>query len=690
VSLRKTRTSLRIRRQQQQIKAKVMHQGAKEMATHTSKARQVPSGRLSSNGAAVLDHPETHASMAHDAGSLHDEVFRLVEAFKEGRLTERGDARAFEGNDREVLDGLNSMLDAVIAPLNVAVDYVGQFSKGVIPEKITASYNGDFNLVKNNLNACVDAFGGLSEAEAVLQKMAINDYTTTVNGSYQGAFATVAQSVNLVHRRILHVTSTIKNVAQGNLEELAEYRKIGRRSEGDELVPSIIAMMENIKALVDDIETLGSAAVEGKLSTRADASRHAGEYGKVVQGVNDTLDAILLPIGEANRVLGLIRGGNLREKVEVACKGDHEKMKNAVNGVHQWLTDLIAYVTRIANGDVSATIAKSSDQDQVHEWLVLLKNNINDLVVDTKTLAEASAQGRFDRRADASKHHGEYRKIIEGVNQTLEAIVAPLRATAESASTLATSSEELTAVSQVMASTAEETAVQANVVSAASEQVSRNVASVASASEEMQASIREISKNANDSARVAKNAVSVAHSTNDTMKKLGESSREIGNVIKVITSIAQQTNLLALNATIEAARAGEAGKGFAVVANEVKELAKQTAKATQEISQKIEAIQGDTKGAVGAIEEIGTIINQINDISNSIATAVEEQTVTTNEIGRSVAEAAQGVNEIAKNIGGVATSAKNTTQGANDTKTASLDLSQMAARLQASVSKYTF
>jgi methyl-accepting chemotaxis protein len=189
---------------------------------------------------------------------------------------------------------------------------------------------------------------------------------------------------------------------------------------------------------------------------------------------------------------------------------------------------------------------------------------------------------------------------------------------------------------------------------------------------------------------VATSAVKVAEKTNATVAKLGESSAEIGNVIKVITSIAQQTNLLALNATIEAARAGEAGKGFAVVANEVKELAKQTAKATEDISRKIEAIQGDTKGAVEAIAQIGKIINQINDIQNTIASAVEEQTATTGEISRNVAEAAQGSNEIAQNITGVAQAARSTTEGASNTKSSADELSKIALDLQKLVSQFKY
>jgi methyl-accepting chemotaxis protein len=274
-------------------------------------------------------------------------------------------------------------------------------------------------------------------------------------------------------------------------------------------------------------------------------------------------------------------------------------------------------------------------------------------------------------------------KLASDITQ-LKQIESALNGTVQ---TLASSAQELTAVSQQMASTSEETASQASVVSAAAEQVSRNVGTVASATEEMGASIREIAKNANEAARVATAAVKVADKTNATVSKLGESSAEIGNVIKVITSIAQQTNLLALNATIEAARAGEAGKGFAVVANEVKELAKQTAKATEDIGRKIDAIQSDTKGAVEAIAQIGTIISQINDIQSTIASAVEEQTATTAEISRSVGEAALGSREIAQNVMGVAQAARSTTEGAANTKCSADELARMASELQRLVEK---
>ena len=282
---------------------------------------------------------------------------------------------------------------------------------------------------------------------------------------------------------------------------------------------------------------------------------------------------------------------------------------------------------------------------------------------------------------------------IGQMGEGLQSFLTNLRETmgrfADNAQQLGSSSEELTVVSQQMASNAEETSTQAGVVSAASEQVTKNVQVVATGTEEMSASIREIAKNSNDAARVAKQAVGVAESANSTIGELGDASVEIGKVIKVITSIAQQTNLLALNATIEAARAGEAGKGFAVVANEVKELAKQTAQATEDISQKIEAIQAGSKGAVDAIGEVSTIINQINDISNTIASAVEEQTATTNEIGRNVGEAARGSGEIAQNISGVASAADSTTQGASDTLNASKALSEMAGQLQELVNRFT-
>ena len=545
-------------------------------------------------------------AMMESIAVLVEDSNALSKAAMEGKLATRADVSKHQGDFRKIVQGVNDTLDAVIEPLNMAAKYVDQISKGQIPDKITANFNGEFAAIKNNLNACIDGLGGLVEADQVLQRMAVNDLTQEVRGSYQGIFATVAKAVNDTLTRLKHVVAMVQAVAAGAYaEELAQTKRVGKRSDNDVLLPGFTQMMEAIDALVADTQKLSKAAVEGELTIRADTSKHRGEYRKVVEGVNQTLDAVIAPVQEAGAVLQRIASGDLTARVKGNYLGNHAAIKNDIN--------------------------KMAD-----------------------TLSAS----------------------MSGIGQN--------------AQTLASSSEELSAVSQQMSSNAEETATQANVVSAAGEQVSKSVQSVATAAEQMSASVREIAKNANDAAKVAGSAAKMAETTNTTVAKLGESSAEIGQVIKVITSIAQQTNLLALNATIEAARAGEAGKGFAVVANEVKELAKETAKATEDISRKIETIQTDTKGAVDAIQQITSIISQINDISNTIASAVEEQTATTNEIARNVSEAAKGTSQIAENIVSVATAAKSTTEGASNTQTAAQELARMVVELQKMVGQFKY
>ena len=297
------------------------------------------------------------------------------------------------------------------------------------------------------------------------------------------------------------------------------------------------------------------------------------------------------------------------------------------------------------------------------------------------------AEGDLTRRA-AVDGKDEIGLMAEALNETIGRMQQSLRSIEENAVMLAGSSEEISSVSNQMSSNAAETSAQADVVSAAAEQVTKNIDTVATASEEMASTIKEIAQNAGEAARVALEAIGTAETTNAAVSRLGQSSTEIGNVVNLITSIAEQTNLLALNATIEAARAGEMGKGFAVVANEVKELAKETAKATEDIARKIEKIQEDTKSAVSATQEFNRVLEKINEISQTIATAVEEQSVTTSEITRNVAEAAQGSVEIARNIAGVADAAKSTSSGATDTQQAVGELAKMAADLKQLVHQF--
>jgi methyl-accepting chemotaxis protein len=304
-------------------------------------------------------------------------------------------------------------------------------------------------------------------------------------------------------------------------------------------------------------------------------------------------------------------------------------------------------------------------------------------------VADALADGDLTRTTGVTRGD-EIGRVATALDRAQVALRATLTGVVESAQTVAHAARRLEGSNGRVAAGSDETSAQAGVVAAAAEQVSRNVQAVAAGAEEMGASIREIAQNANEAAKVAARATEVAAGTNEQVAKLGASSLEIGNVVKVITSIAEQTNLLALNATIEAARAGEAGKGFAVVAGEVKELAQQTAQATEDIAGRVEAIQADTAAAVDAIGEIASIIASINDYQLTIASAVEEQTATTTEMSRGVGEAAAGSGDIAANITGVAQSATATSGELGDMHEAVANLTAVSTDLLDRTSTFRF
>ena len=273
-------------------------------------------------------------------------------------------------------------------------------------------------------------------------------------------------------------------------------------------------------------------------------------------------------------------------------------------------------------------------------------------------------------------------KFASDITRQKNASIQLTTALEETANQLAAAAEELSATATQLSKNAELTSGQSNTAAANTEEVSKGVQTVATNTEEMVASIKEIARNSSEAANISKDTMKKAQTTNHTIAQLGTSSQEIGNVIKVISSIAQQTNLLALNATIEAARAGDAGKGFAVVANEVKELAKQTAKATEDITNRIGSIQKDTQGAVDAIGGISQFIEKLNGISMAIAASIEEQTATTNEVARVVKESNRGVEGIAEVVKSVANAAKQSSAGASQTLDAARSLAQLAEKLK--------
>jgi methyl-accepting chemotaxis protein len=634
--------------------------------------RRVEAGGKSGNGHAAHKSKTTGNGSARDAEVLlvSQEILRLVDASREGRLSERGRVDQFTGVYREMLLGVNEMLDAILLPIGEGNRILAQISGGKVDEQISQTYRGDHEKMKQAVNGIAVVLQSLQK-EMVRLTEASKEGELSERGrpeQFQGAYAEIVRGVNVMLDAILlpigEGNRILAQISGGNIDELIAQSYKGDHEKMKQAVNGIAFVLQHLQ---EEMVRLTEASKEGQLSERGKADQFHGAYADIVRGVNVMLDAILLPIGEGNRILAQISSGQIDEQIAQTYKGDHEKMKQAVNGIAvvlQGLKKEMASLTQAANAGRLTQRGKADQFRGVYAEIVIGVNEILDAVINPLNVAaqyiDQISKGDLPPQI-TTVYHGDFNTIKDNLNSLIAAMDEITAAAEEIANgnltvvlearspqdklmqALAAMVSGITRVVLDIGTIAAEVASASQAISTTSIEVSNGASSQAASAEQASSSMEQMVSNIKQNADSAQQTDKIANKSANDAQESGKSvieavaaMKEIASRVSIIEEIARQTNLLALNAAIEAARAGEHGKGFAVVAAEVRKLAERSQKAAGEINQ----LSGTTvKVSERAGEMLGKLVPDIQrtaELVQEIAAASKEQDVGAEQINKAL------------------------------------------------------